>query len=84
MNILVGKIGKSVRFNAGKISTGDDTCMILLSTMSRMMPEHNFYILGPNDLNKLSKKEQNTFFPMTMYFPCSKNHMSLVTLQMNL
>ena len=63
MNILVGKIGKSVRFNAGKISTGDDTCMILLSTMSRMMPEHNFYILGPNDLNKLSKKEQKYIFP---------------------
>jgi len=63
MNILVGKIGKSVRFNAGKISTGDDTCMILLSTMSRMLPEHNFYILGPNDLNKLSENEKNYIFP---------------------
>lgn len=63
MNILIGKIGKSVRFGTGKISTGDDTCMIVLCNMSRMFPEHNFYLLGPNNLDKVKTDLYNKIFP---------------------
>jgi hypothetical protein len=31
--------------------------------MARMLPEHNFYFIGPNDLNKLSEAEYNYIFP---------------------
>lgn len=63
MNILIGKLGKSVKFKNLQISTGGDTCLILYSTMSRMMPEHNFYFFGPNDLDKLTSEEYKYLFP---------------------
>ena len=63
MNILIGKIGKAIKFKNLKINTGDDSSMILFSTMARMLPEHNFYFCGPNDLKKLSNEEYNYIFP---------------------
>ena len=63
MNILIGKIGKVIKFKNLQIATGGDTCLILFSTMSRMFPEHNFYFFGPNDLSKLSEAEYNYIFP---------------------
>jgi hypothetical protein len=63
MNILIGKIGKAIKFKNLKINTGDDSSMILFSTMARMLPEHNFYFCGPNDLKKLSTEEYNYIFP---------------------
>lgn len=63
MNILIGKIGKAIKFKNLQINTGDDSCMILFSTMARMLPEHNFYFVGPNDLEKLSNDEYNYIFP---------------------
>ena len=63
MNILIGKIGKTIKFKNLHINTGDDSSMILFSTMARMLPEHNFYFCGPNDLKKLSKEEYNYIFP---------------------
>lgn len=63
MNILIGKIGKAIKFKNLKINTGDDSAMILFSTMSRMFPEHKFYFGGPNDLDKLTTEEYNYIFP---------------------
>ena len=63
MNILIGKIGKTIKFKNLHINTGDDSSMILFSTMARMLPEHNFYFCGPNDLTKLTNKEYNYIFP---------------------
>lgn len=63
MNIVIGKIGKAIKFKNLQINTGDDSCMILFSTMARMLPEHNFYFCGPNDLTKLSEAEYNYIFP---------------------
>jgi hypothetical protein len=63
MNIVIGKIGKAIKFKNLQINTGDDSSMILFSTMARMLPEHNFYFCGPNDLSKLSEAEYNYIFP---------------------
>ena len=63
MNIVIGKIGKAIKFKNLQINTGDDSSMILFSTMARMLPEHNFYFCGPNDLPKLSEAEYNYIFP---------------------
>lgn len=63
MNILIGKIGKVIKFKNLQIATGGDTYLILYSTMSRMFPEHNFYFFGPNDLNKLTQAEYEYIFP---------------------
>lgn len=63
MNILIGKIGKVIRFKNLQIATGGDTYLILFSTMSRMFPEHNFYFFGPNDLSKLTQAEYEYLFP---------------------
>lgn len=63
MNILIGKIGKSIKFKNLHINTGDDSSAILYSTMSRMLPEHQFYFCGPNDLSKLTDEEYSYLFP---------------------
>lgn len=63
MNILIGKIGKAIKFKNLKINTGDDSSMILFSTMARILPEHNFYFCGPNDFDKLTESERNYIFP---------------------
>lgn len=62
-NIIIGKVGKTVRLKTMDISTGDDAPMILYSTMSRINPEYNFYFVGPNQLKKLSDKEYDYLFP---------------------
>ena len=62
MNILIGKIGKAIKFKNLKINTGDDSSMILFSTMARMLPEHNFYFCGPNDFDKLTDAERESIF----------------------
>ena len=62
-NILIGKIGKSIRFNNNKIEKGGVNEMMLFSTMARMHPEWNFWIVGPNELSKLEKSKYNIMFP---------------------
>lgn len=63
MNILIGKIGKSVKFKNLDLRKGGDSIVIFYSTLSRMFPEHNFYFAGPNQLSKLSKEEYEYIFP---------------------
>ena len=52
-NILIGKIGKTVKFANNKIETGGGNDVILFSTMARMHPDWNFYFVGPNELHKI-------------------------------
>ena len=62
-NILIGKIGKSIRMSNVHIEKGGGPEAVLYSTMARINPEFNFYIGGPNDLNKLSKEKYDYMFP---------------------
>ena len=62
-NILIGKIGKSIKFKNLDIRTGGDAVVIFYSTLSRMFPEYNFYWAGPNQMHKLSDKEYEYIFP---------------------
>lgn len=62
-NILVGKIGKAIKFKNIHIEKGGGTDFVLYSTLARINPEFHFYLGGPNDLNKLSEEEYNYIFP---------------------
>ena len=62
-NILIGKIGKSIKFKNLDIRTGGDACMIFYSSIARMNPDYNFYWVGPNQMNKLSDEEYDYIFP---------------------
>ena len=62
-NILIGKIGKSIKFKHLDIRTGGDACMIFYSSIARMNPEYNFFWIGPNQMNKLSDEEYDYIFP---------------------
>lgn len=62
-NILIGKIGKAVKFTNNKIEKGGGNEMMLFSTMARMHPDWNFWIVGPNELDKIDKQMYNTMFP---------------------
>lgn len=63
MNILIGKIGKSIKFKNLDLRKGGDSIVIFYSTLSRMFPEHNFYFGGPNGLDRLTDAEYNKVFP---------------------
>ena len=63
MNILIGKIGKSIKFKNLDLRKGGDSIIIFYSTLSRMFPEHNFYFGGPNALDKLTETEYLKIFP---------------------
>ena len=65
MNILVGRLGFTVKFTGFKIGTQTscDTDMMVYSLLSQLNPEYNFYFIGPNDLEKLSEDEYNEIFP---------------------
>ena len=62
-NIVIGKIGKSVKIKGIKIETGGGADLILYSVMSKMCPEYNFYFIGPNELHKCSQEEYDRLFP---------------------
>lgn len=62
-NILIGKIGKSIKFKNLDIRTGGDAVMIFYSSIARMNPEYNFYWVGPNQMNKLTDAEYDYIFP---------------------
>ena len=62
-NILIGKIGKSIKFKHLDIRTGGDACMIFYSTIARMNPDYNFFWIGPNQMSKLTDKEYDYIFP---------------------
>lgn len=75
-NILIGKIGKAVKFKNVRIETGGDTTLILYSSLSRMNPEYNFYFIGPNELNRLTEAEYDYIFPNHNVFSayvCNEN-----------
>ena len=52
-NILVGKIGKTVKFTNNKIETGGGNDVLFISTVARMHPEWMLWIVGPNELYKI-------------------------------
>lgn len=62
-NILIGKIGKTIDFKKPNIRTGGDAPIVFYSTIAQINPEYNFYILGPNNLNKLTEEERMRIFP---------------------
>lgn len=63
-NILIGKIGKTVKFTNNKIETGGGNDVILFSTIARMHPEWNLWIVGPNELSKIEgTKAYDIMFP---------------------
>lgn len=62
-NILIGKIGKSIKFKHLDIRTGGDAVMIFYSSIARMNPNYNFFWIGPNQMNKLTDEEYDYIFP---------------------
>lgn len=74
MNILIGKIGKSIKFKNLDLRKGGDSIVIFYSNLSRMFPEHNFYFGGPSSLDKLTSEEYEKIFPNKNVFSAySKN-----------
>lgn len=76
-NILIGKVGKSVKLTTVDISTGDDAPMIFYSTVARMNPDYNFYFIGPNELRKLDEAQYEHLFPNKNVFSAFKKDDSL-------
>lgn len=61
--VLIGKIGKAIKFANFDINVGGDAPIIFFSAISRMNPEWDFYFIGPNDLKKLNDEQYAYMFP---------------------
>jgi len=62
-HVLIGKFGKTIKFENFDINTGGDAPIIFFSVISRMNPEWDFYFIGPNDLKKLTAEQYEFLFP---------------------
>lgn len=62
MNIVIGKFGRSSFFdkNNWSIYAGDDSPYIIYTTLAKRFPQHNFYFIGGNDINKIREKSKPT------------------------
>lgn len=60
MDILIGKLGRSIYFDKSKwgLIGGDDAPYKLYVHLAKHYPEHNFYMLGRSDLQRAKKKEK--------------------------
>ena len=60
-NILIGKFGKVISFNAEKwgMTGGDSESAILISCMAQSYPDVNFYIASRNDYGTLNSHTTN-------------------------
>jgi len=58
MNVLVGKFGKSILFNEEKwgMIGGDAQPKLFYLWLAETYPEHNFYMIGKNDIKQYKKK----------------------------
>ena len=61
--VLIGKIGKCIKFSNFDINTGGDAPIIFYSSISRMNPNWDFYFIGPNDIKKMTKEQYEYLFP---------------------
>lgn len=59
MDILLGKLGKSILFDKNKwgLIGGDDAPYKLFVHLAKNYPKHNFYMLGRSDLTRARVKE---------------------------
>ena len=62
-NIVIGKIGKTIKVKNIHIETGGGPDLLLYSSMSRMCPEYNFYFIGSNEIHLLNDEEYDKLFP---------------------
>lgn len=65
MNIAIGKIGKSVKFNSknwGAIG-GDNEAPILYQTIAKMNPQNTYYMVGRSDFKRLPEDMKKEICP---------------------
>lgn len=74
-NIVIGRLGLTIKFTGIKIGTQTacDTDRMIYSTLSQMNPDFNFYFIGPSDLHKLTKEEYDEIFPCHNVFSAWTN-----------
>lgn len=62
MNILIGKIGKSILFDKSKwgIIGGDEMPSVFYINLAKRYPQHKFYLIGRSDLTQYRKNNIST------------------------
>jgi len=59
VNIVIGKIGRSIYFNetGRSMTAGDEEAPMMYTMLAERHPEHNFYLIGRSDLTRIRQKE---------------------------
>jgi len=63
LNILIGKIGKSMKVRNWGIQGSESAPILFYSMISKLNPQCTFYMIGKSDFRKLSSDEYNLLFP---------------------
>ena len=69
MNILIGKLGRSIYFDKDNWSmyAGDEEAPLLYTMLAKRYPQHTFYLVGRSDIRKYRKKRENQGFFASMF-----------------
>lgn len=70
LNIAIGKIGKSIKVDGWNILGSQSAPIIFYSSISKLNPQIMFYIIGTNDIHKLSPELYNKLFPNKNVISC--------------
>lgn len=74
LNIAIGKIGKSMKSKAWTILGSESAPIIFYSSLSKLNPQINFYIIGTNDIHKLNKESYDKLFPNHNVISCYEDN----------
>jgi len=75
MNVVIGKIGKSLLFDPKSwgLVGGDSAPAILYTNLANMNPQDNFYIIGKSDFDRLTDSYKERLFPNGNVHYCMPN-----------
>lgn len=78
LNIIIGKIGKTMKFRDWSIQGSESSPIIFYSTISKLNPNCNFYLIGKSSINKLTKIEYDKLFPNNNVINCYQNETQII------
>lgn len=72
MNIVIGKIGRSIYFNREKWGSGagNNEAPLFFSAIANLNPENTYYLIGKSDFSRVSQEVRDHWFPYKNVIDC--------------
>lgn len=72
MNIVIGKIGRSIYFDRKKwgANAGNNEAPVLFSAIAKLNPQNTYYLIGRSDFSRVSESVRKEWFPHGNVIDC--------------